>query len=210
MGGSDLRTQATSAWLLLRLSCSVITAVTLSSLTAADAGKTWFNSSTNQIKYWNGSSVLALGVSGAGLTNLNGLTGNTQTFTSGTAGTSPAINSSGTVHTLNIPLASAAGVTGGVISNSDYASFSSKLSGVRCGTGVSVSTTSGTATVSLSSVGTAGTYAKVTTNAQGQVVAGDSLSAGDIPNLDAGKITTGQLSLLMVVREYLHSPITES
>ena len=165
-----------------------------SSLTAADAGKTWFNSSTNQIKYWDGSSVLALGVSGAGLTNLNGLTGNTQTFTSGTAGTSPAINSSGTVHTLNIPLASAAGVTGGVISNADYASFSSKLSGIASGTGVSVSTTGGTATVNLSSVGTAGTYSKVTTNAQGQVVAGDSLSAGDIPNLDAGKITTGQLS----------------
>ena len=164
------------------------------SLTAADAGKTWFNSSTNQIKYWDGSSVLALGVSGAGLTNLNGLTGNTQTFTSGTAGTSPAINSSGTVHTLNIPLASAAGVTGGVISNADYASFSSKLSGIASGTGVSVSTTGGTATVNLSSVGTAGTYSKVTTNAQGQVVAGDSLSAGDIPNLDAGKITTGQLS----------------
>ncbi|MCX6104235.1 MAG: hypothetical protein NTY08_00160, partial [Proteobacteria bacterium] len=166
-----------------------------SSLTAADAGKTWFNTATNQIKYWNGSSVLALGVSGAGLTNLNGLTGNTQTFTSGTAGTSPAINSSGTVHTINVPLASAVGVTGGVISNSDYASFSSKLSGVGAGTGVSVSTISGTATVSLSSVGNAGTYAKVTTNAQGQVVAGDSLSAGDIPNLDAGKITTGQLPL---------------
>ncbi|MCX6104376.1 MAG: hypothetical protein NTY08_00910, partial [Proteobacteria bacterium] len=165
-----------------------------SSLTAADAGKTWFNSSTNQIKYWNGSSVLALGVSGAGLTNLNGLTGNTQTFTLGTAGTSPAINSSGTVHTLNIPLASAAGVTGGVISNADYASFSSKLSSIASGTGVSVSTTGGTATVSLNSVGTAGTYVKVATNAQGQVVAGDSLSAGDIPNLDAGKITTGQLS----------------
>ena len=54
-----------------------------SSLTAADAGKTWFNSSTNQIKYWNGSSALALGVSGSGLTNLNGLSGNTQTFASG-------------------------------------------------------------------------------------------------------------------------------
>ncbi|MCX6106232.1 MAG: hypothetical protein NTY08_10425, partial [Proteobacteria bacterium] len=61
-----------------------------SSLTAADAGKTWFSTATNQIKYWNGSSVLALGVSGAGLSNLNGLTGNTQNFATGTSGTSPA------------------------------------------------------------------------------------------------------------------------
>ena len=162
--------------------------------TSPDKGKTWFNSSTSQIKYWTGSTAQSLGVSGAGLTNLNGLTVNTQSFATGTSGSSPFFNSTGTVHTLNIPLASAAGVTAGVISNSDYTSFNGKLSGVAAGTGVSVLTASGTATVSLSSVGTAGTYTKVQTNAQGQVVSGGSLSASDIPGLDASKITTGQLS----------------
>ena len=166
-----------------------------SNFTAADAGKTWFNSSTNQIKYWNGSSVLALGVSGAGLTNLNGLMGNTQTFAAGTAGTSPAINSSGTVHTLNIPLASAAGVTAGVISNSDYASFSSKVSGVAAGTGVSVSTTSGTATVSLGTIGNSGNYSKVTTDAYGRVSSGTTLTAADIPPISAAIITSGTLAV---------------
>ncbi|MCX6106752.1 MAG: hypothetical protein NTY08_13065 [Proteobacteria bacterium] len=163
--------------------------------TSTDKGKTWFNSSTSQIKYWTGSTAQALGVSGAGLTNLNGLTGNTQTFATGTSGNTPTFSSMGTVHTLNIPLAAATGVTAGLVSNGDFASFGSKLGGVAAGTGVSVSTTSGTATVSLSSVGTAGTFTKVQTNAQGQVVSGGALSAGDIPGLDANKITTGQLSV---------------
>jgi hypothetical protein len=134
-------------------------------------------------------------VSGAGLTNLNGLTGNTQTLVAGTGGNSPTFSSTGTVHTLNIPLAATTGVSAGLISNSDFANFSGKLSGVAAGTGVTVSTTSETATVSLGSVGTAGTYTKVQTNAQGQVVSGGALSAGDIPSLDASKITTGQLSV---------------
>lgn len=38
-------------------------------------------------------------------------------------------------------------------------------------------------------VGTPGTYAKVTTNAEGKVVSGSSLSASDIPNLTLSKIT---------------------
>ncbi|MBL8022652.1 MAG: hypothetical protein JNK54_00015 [Elusimicrobia bacterium] len=41
--------------------------------------------------------------------------------------------------------------------------------------------------------GTAGTYTKVTTDANGRVTAGDTLAAGDIPNLDAAKITSGVL-----------------
>lgn len=43
-------------------------------------------------------------------------------------------------------------------------------------------------------VGTAGTYTKVTTDAKGRVSSGTTLSATDIPDLDAGKITTGAFS----------------
>jgi len=63
-----------------------------------------------------------------GITSLNGLTGVTQTFaTPGTTGTAPNWASSGSAHTINIPMASAAGVTAGLISKSDYDSFNSKL-----------------------------------------------------------------------------------
>jgi hypothetical protein len=57
-----------------------------------------------------------------GLTSLNGETGSTQTFAIGTSGNSPAWSSATDTHTLNIPLASAAGtVTAGLISNAQYA-----------------------------------------------------------------------------------------
>lgn len=68
------------------------------------------------------------------------------------------------------------------------------VAGVTAGTGITVSGTAGegwSPTVAITNVGTAGTYTKVTTNAQGQVTSGTSLAATDIPNLDASKITTG-------------------
>lgn len=46
-------------------------------------------------------------------------------------------------------------------------------------------------TVTLPTISTSGTYTKVTINAKGQVTAGSALVAGDIPNLDWSKITTG-------------------
>ena len=163
--------------------------------TDADKGKTWFDSQTNKIKYWDGSTAQALGIAGAGLTSLNGLTGSTQTFANGTSGTSPEFSSDGTVHTLNIPMAASATVTAGLLSNSDYAAFAGKVGGVVGDGGVAVANSGGTATVSLSSVGTAGTYMKVSTNAKGQVTSGGALVPSDIPSLDASKITSGQISV---------------
>lgn len=63
-------------------------------------------------------------------------------------------------------------------------------------------TVSGDATISASGVlslkatGAVGTYTKVTTDAQGRVVSGAGLAAGDLPNLDWSKITTGKPTTL--------------
>jgi len=173
-------------------------AVDPAGLVAADKGKIWFNTATNQMKYWDGSAAQALGVSGVGLTSLGGQSGSTQTFAAGTAGTAPAISSSGNVHTLNVPLASSAGVTAGVISNTDYAAFSAKqtagnyltdLTGdlSAAGPGSSV------ATLAPTGVG-AGAYTKVTVDAKGRVTAGTSLIPSDIPALSASSITSGTLA----------------
>jgi len=61
----------------------------------------------------------------AQLYNLNGLTAQTQSFsTPGVAGLSPNWISTGADHTLNIPLAASNSVTAGLISKSDYDHFS--------------------------------------------------------------------------------------
>lgn len=62
-----------------------------------------------------------------GITALNGLTDQIQNFaTPGTTGLAPNWNSVSPDHTLNIPLASAAGVTAGLISKADYDTFNGK------------------------------------------------------------------------------------
>ena len=65
----------------------------------------------------------------SGITSLNGLTAFTQNFaTPGTTGTAPNWSSALDTHTLNIPLASTAGVTAGLISKTDYDNFTGKQS----------------------------------------------------------------------------------
>jgi hypothetical protein len=70
------------------------------------------------------------------------------------------------------------------------------VAGNTAGTGIAVTGTAGegwSPTISLATAGTAGTYSKVTTDAYGRVTSGTTLSASDIPVLDASKITTGTI-----------------
>ena len=173
-------------------------AVDPAGLVAADKGKIWFNTATNQMKYWDGSAAQALGVSGVGLTSLGGQSGSTQTFAVNATGTVPAINSGSNVHTLSIPLASGTSVTAGLISNADYAAFSAKQATgtyITALTGDLTATGPGAAAATLALTGvTAGTYAKVTVDAKGRVTAGASLTTSDIPALSAASITSGTLA----------------
>ena len=65
---------------------------------------------------------------------------------------------------------------------------------IQPGTGLSVST----GTLNHSNTATAGTYPKVTIDAQGHVTAGTTLDAADIPALDASKITTGTFATALL------------
>ena len=121
------------------------------------------------------------------LTSLNGLTATVQTFaTPGTTGTVPAWSSTGSVHTLNIPMASASsGVSAGLISNTDWNTFNSKQAALATGNLTSASdltVSNGTGavigsgtTVDLKTSGvTAGSYNNVTVNSKGIITAGTS------------------------------------
>ncbi|MBM4250535.1 MAG: hypothetical protein FJ146_01020 [Deltaproteobacteria bacterium] len=177
---------------------ALIATLNASGTGSADLGKTWYNSSTNQIKFWDGTQARSLGVSGSGLSALNGQTGNSQSFAVSNTGTAPAINSSANIHTLSIPLASAgATVTAGLISNADYLSFSSKQTAgsyMSSLTGDVTASGPGSAQATLSNTGVAaGTYTKIVTDAKGRVFVGATLTASDIPPLTASSITSGVL-----------------
>jgi hypothetical protein len=107
---------------------------------------------TNTLKVTGGSYTLTNAVlttdgtgnavwSSSGLYTLNGLTAPSQTFSTTTDLTStiPSFTSSGTVHTLNIPMASEDGTIAGLISKEDYVKFNiQKVSNVTEGQGIEV------------------------------------------------------------------------
>ena len=76
------------------------------------------------------------------------------------------------------------------------AATSSTLGGVIVGSEFAVST--GTISLATQAGLTAGAYPKVTVTTKGVVTAGTALTAGDIPSLDASKITTGSVDIARI------------
>jgi hypothetical protein len=75
-----------------------------------------------------------IGATGGGIAQFNGLSDSSQslaaTVGSNASDTGPTWRSAASAHTLNIPLASVTGVTGGLLSKSDYDTFAAKQSAI--------------------------------------------------------------------------------
>ena len=141
----------------------------------------------------------------AGISSLNGLTGATQTFaTPGTTGTAPAWVSSGTAHTLNIPLASATSVTAGLLSKANFDIFNAKESALTFSTGLTRATNTITSNLST---GVSGGQTAI-----GGTASGNNLTLSSTSNATKGKIILGSASAYDEVNDRLGigltSPIT--
>ncbi len=143
-----------------------------------------------------------------GCSSVSGLTGGTVLSVTGSAPIT--VTGSTTNPVVSIPQATV--TANGYLSSADWNTFNNKMSSalndgkIFVGNASNVASPvalSGDATLvntgalTLSSVGTAGTYYKVTTDAKGRVTSGvGALSTTDIPNLDWSKITSGKPSSL--------------
>ena len=179
-------------------------------LSAADKGKTWFNTATDTIKVWNGVAAVSLGAGGGGISSLGASgqlqTGTAQILATGTSGTAPGFSSAGDTHTLNIPAASAVGVTAGTISKAQFDSFTAKGNGtvtsVTAGTGLSGGAITGAGTINLADTAvTPGAYlrANITVDQQGRITAASSgsnvsLTSGVTGTLPVSNGGTGAIS----------------
>lgn len=85
------------------------------------------NPTNGDLLLYNGTKWVNSAFDNNGILSLNGLTGATQTFATGTTGTDFAIVSSGTTHTFNLPTASA--VNRGALSSADWTAFNAATTG---------------------------------------------------------------------------------
>lgn len=130
------------------------------------AGEIGYETDTGKFKMGNGATAWSsltyfIAGAGGGISSLNGLSGSSQTFATGTSGTDFGISSVGTVHTFNIPDASATArglITTGAQTIAGVKTFSSVISGSISGNAATV-TTNANLTGPVTSVGNATTIA---------------------------------------------------
>jgi hypothetical protein len=120
------------------------------------------------------------GGGGPGISSLNGLTGATQTFANGTAGTDFNISSVGTTHTFNAPIVS--GTNTGKVTPSLFNTWNAKLSNI---TGL---ITAGT-NVTITGSGTSGSPYVINSSGSGGTDSGRNAGFGLSKNISSTTVT---------------------
>jgi hypothetical protein len=135
--------------------------------------------------------------SASGLTNLNGASGASQSFAIGTSGTAPNFSTASDTHTLNIPLASGAGVTGGLISKTDYDNFAGKMSSSLTDSKIWVGNGSNQATaVSLSGDASIANTGAITVNGlKGKTISAAPTLAGQVLRYDGTNFAPASIAM---------------
>lgn len=154
-------------------------------------GQQWVNTTTSIAYVWNGAAWLQqAGVQSFTFSDSTPLTFSASVNAAGLATVTTGLDTQTAATIFAGPTTgSAAAPTFRTLINTDLPVATSSLNGaLRPGTGLTVT---GAGVLNHTNSATAGTFTKVTVDAQGHVSTGATLNAGDIPSLDASKITTG-------------------
>lgn len=189
---------AVTAAKLADQSATVIAAVS-PNVNGVFTGQQWFNTNTKLQYMWDGSAWNQ----SAGIINSLTFSDTTPlTFSAATDGAGVATITSSldnqtasTVFSGPSAGAAAAPTFRALVATDLPVAGASTNGAVQPGTGLSVT---GGGVLNHSNSATAGTYTKVTVDAQGHVSAGTTLSAADIPVLEASKITTGTFAANLI------------
>ena len=154
-------------------------------------GQQWINTNTGLAYVWDGSAWLQqAGVQSFVFTDTSPLTFSSTVNAAGVATITSGLDTQTAATVFSGPTTgSAAAPTFRALINTDLPVATSSLNGaMRPGTGLTVT---GGGVLNHNNSATTGTFTKVTIDAQGHVSTGATLSAADVPSLDASKITTG-------------------
>lgn len=189
---------AVTAAKLADQSAAVIAAVS-PNVNGVFTGQQWFNTVTKLQYMWDGSAwnQSAGFINSLAFSDTTPLTFSAATDAAGVATITSGLDTQTAATVFSGPTTgSAAAPTFRALVATDLPVAGASTNGaVQPGTGLSVT---GGGVLNHTTSATAGTYTKVTIDAQGHVSAGTTLSAADIPNLAASKITTGTFAANLI------------
>lgn len=189
---------AVTADKLANQSTTVIAAVS-PNVNGVFTGQQWFNTVTKLPYVWNGSAwQQSAGIVDSFIfTDTTPLTFSAAVNSTGVATITTTLDTQSAATVFAGPTTgSAAAPTFRALTATDLPLAAAGVNGaIQPGTGLTVT---GAGALNHTNSATAGTYTKLTIDAQGHVTTGATLSAGDIPNIDTSKITSGTFAANLI------------